>query len=120
MAKKLVEKETIIKLEIKDNWMEILMHQHILASHGSGGGGNGYGLRGRGRPTNSKVVPECDEEGSVVVKIEVNRNGNVISTDPGQRGTTGAICLYEAAKKTAMTLQIYQPILKRLQNKLVL
>lgn len=70
---------------------------------GSGGGGNGYGLRGRGRPTNSKVVPECDEEGSVVVKIEVNRNGNVVSADAGQRGTTGAICLYDAAKKTAMT-----------------
>ncbi len=67
------------------------------------GGGNGYGLRGRGRPTNSKVVPECDEEGSVVVKIEVNRNGNVVSADAGQRGTTGAICLYDAAKKTAMT-----------------
>lgn len=70
---------------------------------GSGGGGSGYGLRGRGRPTNSKVVPECDEEGSVVVEIHVNRNGNVISAVPGKRGTTGAICLYEAAKKTAMT-----------------
>ncbi|MEZ4797642.1 MAG: energy transducer TonB [Flavobacteriaceae bacterium] len=70
---------------------------------GSGGGGSGYGLRGRGRPTNSKVVPECDEEGSVVVEINVNRNGNVISAVPGKRGTTGAICLYEAAKKTAMT-----------------
>ena len=70
---------------------------------GSGGGGNGYGLRGRGRPTNSKVVPECDEEGSVVVEIQVNRNGNVVSAVPGKLGTTGAICLYEAAKKTAMT-----------------
>lgn len=70
---------------------------------GSGGGGNGYGLRGRGRPTNSKVVPECDEEGSVVVEIQVNRNGNVVSAVPGKRGTTGAICLYDAAKRTAMT-----------------
>ena len=70
---------------------------------GSGGGGNGYGLRGRGRPTNSKVVPECDEEGRVVVEIQVNRNGNVVSAVPGKRGTTGAICLYDAAKRTAMT-----------------
>jgi outer membrane biosynthesis protein TonB len=70
---------------------------------GTGGGGSGYGLRGRGRPTNSKVVPECDEEGSVVVEIQVNRNGNVVSATPGKRGTTGAICLYEAARKTAMT-----------------
>jgi len=70
---------------------------------GSGGGGNGYGLRGRGRPTNSKVVPECDEEGRVVVEIQVNTNGNVVSAVPGKRGTTGAICLYDAAKRTAMT-----------------
>jgi hypothetical protein len=33
----------------------------------------------------------------------VNRNGNVVSATPGKRGTTGAICLYEAARKTAMT-----------------
>ena len=70
---------------------------------GSGGGGNGYGLKGRGKPTKSKVVPECDEEGSVVVEIQVNQNGNVVSAVPGKRGTTGAICLYDAAKRTAMT-----------------
>lgn len=70
---------------------------------GSGNGGTGYGLRGRGRPTKSKVVPECDEEGSVVVEIHVNRNGKVINALPGKRGTTGALCLYDAAKKTALT-----------------
>jgi hypothetical protein len=67
------------------------------------GGGGGYGLRGRGRPTKSKVVPECDEEGSVVVEIHVNRNGSVVNAVPGKKGTTGALCLYDAAKKTAMT-----------------
>lgn len=70
---------------------------------GSGGGGSGYGLKGRGRPTKSKVVPECDEEGSVVVEIHVNRNGSVVNAVPGKKGTTGALCLYDAAKKTAMT-----------------
>ena len=70
---------------------------------GSGGGGSGFGLRGRGRPTKSKVVPECDEEGSVVVEIHVNRNGSVVNAVPGKKGTTGALCLYDAAKKTAMT-----------------
>jgi len=70
---------------------------------GSGGGGSGYGLRGRGKPTKSKVVPECDEEGSVVVEIHVNRNGSVVNALPGKRGTTGALCLYDAAKRTAMT-----------------
>ena len=70
---------------------------------GAGGGGTGYGLRGRGRPSKSKVLPECDEEGSVVVEIHVNRQGRVIRAIPGKKGTTGVSCLYEAAKKTAMT-----------------
>ena len=70
---------------------------------GSGGGGTGYGLRGRGSPTRSIVRPECDEEGRVVVEIHVNREGRVVRAIPGTRGTTGDICLYEAAKKTALT-----------------
>lgn len=70
---------------------------------GSGGGGTGYGLRGRGRPSKSKVVPECDEEGSVVVEIHVNRQGRVVKAIPGKRGTTGVSCLYDAARKTALT-----------------
>jgi len=70
---------------------------------GSGGGGTGYGLRGRGKPSKSKVLPECDEEGSVVVEIHVNRQGRVVNALPGKKGTTGALCLYDAAKKTALT-----------------
>lgn len=70
---------------------------------GSGGGGTGYGLRGRGRPTRSIVRPECNEEGRVVVEIHVNREGRVVRAVPGKRGTTGDICLYDAAKKTALT-----------------
>jgi len=70
---------------------------------GSGGGGVGYGLRGRGKPSKSKVIPECDEEGSVVVEIYVNREGRVTNAVPGKRGTTGNICLYDAAKKTALS-----------------
>lgn len=70
---------------------------------GSGGSGTGYGLRGRGKPSNGKVVPDCDEEGRVVVEIHVNRDGRVVNAKPGQKGTTGNICLYEAARKTALT-----------------
>ena len=70
---------------------------------GSGGSGGGYGLRGRGTPSNSKVVPDCYEEGRVVVEIHVNREGRVINAIPGKKGTTGNICLYEAARKTALT-----------------
>ena len=70
---------------------------------GSGSEGVGYGLNGRGRPTKSKVVPDCDEEGSVVVEIHVDRNGKVVNAIPGKKGTTGNICLYDAAKKTALS-----------------
>ena len=70
---------------------------------GIGEGGVGYGLRGRGRPTKTKILPQCDEEGRVVVEIQVNREGKVVNAVPGKRGTTGNICLYDAAKKTALT-----------------
>lgn len=74
---------------------------------GPGGtGGVGYGLNGRGRPTNSKVVQECNEAGRVVVKIVVNRQGNVIQATPGVKGTTNsAKCLLDPAKRTAMTFK---------------
>jgi hypothetical protein len=72
--------------------------------NGSGGsGGSGYGLNGRGKPTNGIVVPDCNEEGLVVVKVIVNRDGKVTQAYPGQKGTTGTNCLFEAAKKTAFT-----------------
>ena len=70
-----------------------------FGSPGTGSGGVGYGLNGRGTPTKSKVIPDCDEEGRVVVEIHVNQNGDVTRAIPGKRGTNGDICLYEAAKK---------------------
>ena len=74
-----------------------------FGSPGTGSGGVGYGLNGRGTPTKSKVIPDCDEEGRVVVEIHVNQNGDVTRAIPGKKGTNGDICLYEAAKKTALT-----------------
>ncbi len=71
---------------------------------GAGGGGSGYGLRGRGKPSREIVQQKCNEEGRVVVKITVNRNGNVIDAEPGVRGTlNSASCLFEPAKKTALS-----------------
>ena len=74
-----------------------------FGSPGSGNGGVGYGLNGRGRPEKTKVIPECDEEGRVVVKIYVNQNGAVTKAIPGEQGTIGDSCLYDAAKKTALS-----------------
>ncbi len=74
-----------------------------FGSPGSGSGGRGYGLNGRSIRNKGKVVQDCNEEGKVVVKIEVDRNGNVVKATPGVRGTTNSHpCLMDPAKKTAM------------------
>ncbi|WP_419212525.1 cell envelope integrity protein TolA [Maribacter sp. X9] len=71
-------------------------------SPGSGSGTGGYGLNGRSLVNKGKVQQECNESGTVVVKIVVDRNGKVISATPGVRGTTNNNpCLLEPAKKTA-------------------
>jgi len=70
---------------------------------GSGSGGGGYGLNGRSLANKGKVQQECNEEGRVVVRITVDRSGNVINAQPGVKGTTNnAPCLLEPARKTAM------------------
>lgn len=71
-------------------------------SPGSGNGTGGYGLNGRSLSTKGKVQQDCNEEGRVVVKIVVDRNGKVISATPGVKGTTNnAACLLQPAKATA-------------------
>ncbi len=75
-------------------------------SPGQGNGGRGWGLNGRGRPTNGKVVQECNESGTVVVQIFVNREGKVTKAIPGVKGTTNNNpCLLAPAKETALTYQ---------------
>lgn len=71
---------------------------------GSGSGGVGYGLNGRGNATYQKLKQDCNESGMVIVKIIVNRAGNVIEAIPGVKGTTNtAECLLEPAKKIALS-----------------
>jgi len=71
-------------------------------SPGSGSGTGGYGLNGRSLVGKGKVQQDCNEEGTVVVKITVDRNGKVIDAIPGMKGTTNNDpCLLEPAKKTA-------------------
>ena len=69
---------------------------------GSGGGTGVYGLNGRSLANQGKVQQECKQEGRVVVKIIVDRNGKVINATPGVKGTTNNHpCLLEPARKTA-------------------
>ena len=70
---------------------------------GLGGIGKGYGLNGRNLQSNGKVVQECNQEGTVVVRITVDQQGNVIVAEPGVKGSTNTHpCLLTPAKKTAM------------------
>ena len=67
-----------------------------------GAGTGGYGLNGRSLVSKGKVQQECNEDGRVVVRIVVDRNGKVIKATPGVKGTTNnAPCLLEPARKTA-------------------
>ena len=72
------------------------------------GMGKGFGLNGRRLESNGKVVQDCNQQGTVVVRITVNRNGDVISADPGVKGTTNTHpCLLKPAKLTAMLHKWY-------------
>ncbi|MDG2386263.1 MAG: energy transducer TonB [Flavobacteriaceae bacterium] len=67
------------------------------------GKGKGYGLNGRNLQSNGKVVQDCNQEGTVVVRITVNNQGEVIQAEPGVKGSTNTHpCLLEPARKTAL------------------
>ena len=59
---------------------------------GSGSGNQGTGvsfdLSGRSARSLPKPVYPGDDEGVVIVKVTVDKNGNVTAAEPGARGTT--------------------------------
>jgi len=79
--------------------------QYANSYYGSGGGsgsGKGWGLNGRSIASQGSVKQNCNEEGLVVVQIEVDRSGKVVKATAGVKGTTNsAPCLLDAARKTA-------------------
>jgi hypothetical protein len=75
---------------------------------GLGGISKGYGLNGRNLQSNGKVVQECNQEGTVVVRIAVNKQGDVITAEPGVKGSTNTHpCLLTPAKETALLHKWY-------------
>ncbi|TVZ55519.1 outer membrane biosynthesis protein TonB [Lutibacter sp. Hel_I_33_5] len=69
---------------------------------GSGDSGN-YNLAGRNATSKPIEKPNCQEEGIVVVSIEVDKSGNVIRAIPGVKGSTNtAPCLLAPAKQAAL------------------
>lgn len=71
---------------------------------GTGSGNTGYGLSGRSLMGRGKETQKCNQQGTVVVQIVVNRNGVVIEATPGVKGTTNSDpCLLQPAKATALS-----------------
>jgi len=74
-------------------------------NYAQGLGGKGIVANLEGRNSGSLPKPEYNAQvsGSIVVRIRVNREGKVISAEPGQRGTTITDGnLWESAKKAAL------------------
>lgn len=72
---------------------------------GLDGDGN-YLLGGRRAVHKEIIVQDCNQAGRVVVSIEVNQNGQVVSAMPGVRGTTNnASCLLDPAKRAALATE---------------
>ena len=69
---------------------------------GLDGDGN-YLLGGRKALNKEKFVQDCNEAGTVVVSIEVDRSGKVTHATAGVRGTTNnSKCLLDPAKRAAL------------------
>lgn len=78
---------------------------------GSGNGsgnGTGWGLAGRKLAGNNEKVQDCNESGRVVVKVWVNRNGNVVKAERTQGTTNTNPCLVNPALETAKSFK-WQP-----------
>ena len=62
-----------------------------------------YNLAGREALLKPKEQPNCEEEGIVVVSIEVDKEGKVINAVSGVKGTTNtANCLLKPAREAAL------------------
>lgn len=80
------------------------------AGNGSGrGSGNGnWKLEGRKLSSSSKQIQKCNEYGTVVVQVKVNRNGNVIAAKYTKGTDNTSECLLEPAYATAKSYK-WQP-----------
>lgn len=73
------------------------------SGNGGSGNGTGYSLKGRTASRLTNPTYNSSKEGKVVVKIWVDRNGNVVKAEPGIQGsTTTDARLLEQAKQAAM------------------
>lgn len=83
--------------------------RYATSFYGNGkgnGSGNGtsWGLNGRKLSAPAKEIQDCNEYGKVVVKIWVNRQGNVIRAERSQGTTNTNPCLVNPALSAAKNL----------------
>jgi TonB family protein len=75
---------------------------------GRGSGNGNWKLDGRKLSSSSKQQQKCNEYGTVVVQIKVNRNGNVIAAKYSKGTNNTSQCLLDAAYATAKSYK-WQP-----------
>ena len=79
-----------------------LYSNSYYSEEGQGVRGTRFGLNGRSLRLDGKMVQDCNQEGTVVVRITVDQNGDVVKAIPGVKGSTNTHpCLLEPAKITA-------------------
>ncbi len=80
----------------------IYSNAYFGSGAGAGSGSGRWGLNGRSLASSGEVQPNCNDEGTVVVQITVNKNGVVVATQYSPRGSnTTSRCLIDAAVDTA-------------------
>ena len=70
-----------------------------------GGNGKNWGLKGRKLAGNSPKAQNCNEYGTVVVKVYVNKQGTVFKAERAQGTTNTDPCLVNPALETAKTFK---------------
>lgn len=83
---------------------------YASSSFGSGRGqgageGASWGLNGRALASRGQVTPDCNEQGTVVMQIRVDRSGRVIAAQHTKGTTNSTKCLTDAALATAKTFR---------------
>jgi len=80
----------------------IYSNSYYGSGKGTGTGTGAWGLNGRRLSSPGAVKAECNDEGTVVVEVKVNKNGGVTNAKFSPSGSnTTSTCLKEAAIKSA-------------------
>jgi len=94
----------------------IYSNSYYGSGAGNGSGSGRWGLNGRNLANSGKESPNCNDEGTVVIQINVNKNGAVTNASYSAKGSnTSSRCLVDAAIATARKYR-WQPDSKAPDN----